>query len=220
MHDVLEGCLAYEVKELLKHIVNTRLLSLSELDNIIQSFPYLGLDRQNKPSPILYPHLITASGKLVGLHVHTYSTLICCTSNQVINTLYTCLVINLPVHTYTILTLTFILLFLATQMWCLGRLLPLMIGERIPEDSDHWLNFLHLRTIMDYLLAPVLSPECIEYIKVLIQEHHEMWKELYPNCRITPKMHYFIHYPESIQKYVAIHNCTCMCTCISTSQPP
>lgn len=102
MHDILEGCLAYEVEELLKHIVNTRLISLSELDNIIQSFPYLGLDRQNKPSPILYPHLITASGKLVGLHVHTYSTLICCTSNQVINTLYTCLVINLPVHTYTI----------------------------------------------------------------------------------------------------------------------
>lgn len=52
MHDILEGCLAYEVEELLKHIVNTRLISLSELDNIIQSFPYLGLDRQNKPSPI------------------------------------------------------------------------------------------------------------------------------------------------------------------------
>ena len=87
-------------------------------------------------------------------------------------------------------------------MWCLGRLLPLMIGERIPEDSDHWLNFLRLSTIMDYLLAPVLSPECIEYIKVLIQEHHDMWKELYPNCGITPRMHYLIHYPECIQKYV------------------
>ena len=35
MHDVLEGCLAYEVKELLKHIINTR---LSELDPIISIF--------------------------------------------------------------------------------------------------------------------------------------------------------------------------------------
>lgn len=38
MHDVLEGCLAYEVKELLKHIINTRLISLSELDPIISIF--------------------------------------------------------------------------------------------------------------------------------------------------------------------------------------
>ena len=52
MHDVLEGCLPYEVKELLKYIVHTKVISCSELDGIIQSFPYLGLDKQNKPSPI------------------------------------------------------------------------------------------------------------------------------------------------------------------------
>ena len=60
----------------------------------------------------------------------------------------------------------------ATKMWCLGQLLPLMIGELIPEDSEHWLNFLRLLTIMDYLFAPVMTAECIDHLKVLIEEHH------------------------------------------------
>lgn len=85
-------------------------------------------------------------------------------------------------------------------MWCLGRLLPLMIGDKVPEDNDHWLNFVRLRDIMDYLLAPVLTPDCIGYLKVQVQDHHETFKSLYPDCSITPKMHYLIHYPECIEK--------------------
>ena len=95
--------------------------------------------------------------------------------------------------------------FPATQMWCLGRLLPLMIGERIQVDDDHWLNFLRLLTIIDYLLAPVVSPECVGHLTILIDEHHRTWKELYPTSNIIPKMHYLIHYPEFIERYVWIH---------------
>ena len=77
-----------------------------------------------------------------------------------------------------------------------------MIGEKISEDDDHWTNFLLLLTIMDYLFAPVLSPECTIYLKDLIDEHHSGWTELYPLCNITPKMHYMIHYPEFIERWV------------------
>ena len=41
MHDVLEGCLPYEVKELLKHIIRTKVVSHSDLNSIIQSFPWV-----------------------------------------------------------------------------------------------------------------------------------------------------------------------------------
>ena len=82
----------------------------------------------------------------------------------------------------------------ATQMWCLGRLLPLMIGDKVPEDDDHWINFLLLR---DVIVAPVLAPDCVGYLKFQIRDHHEM---LYPTCNITPKMHYLIHYLECIEK--------------------
>ena len=64
-------------------------------------------------------------------------------------------------------------------MWCLGLLLPLMIGELFPEGGEHWLNFLRLLTIMDYLFAPLMTAECIDHLKFLIEEHHMTWKEIY-----------------------------------------
>lgn len=79
-----------------------------------------------------------------------------------------------------------------------------MIGEKVSEDNDHWGNFLLLLTIMDYLFAPVLSPDCTSYLKSPIDEHHRGWIELYPSCNITPKMHYMIHYPEVIERWVFI----------------
>ena len=79
---------------------------------------------------------------------------------------------------------------------------------------EHWLifNFLHLLAIMDYLFAPVMTPECIDHLKVLIEEHHMTWKEIYPTCSITPcKDALLDSYPECIEKYVDyLHMCTCM----------
>lgn len=75
-----------------------------------------------------------------------------------------------------------------------------MIGQRIPEDDEHWKNFLRLRTILDYILAPILSPDCIPYLKSLIYDHHVQFRELYPDAPITPKLHYLVHYPEMIQR--------------------
>ena len=57
MHDVLEGCLPYEVKEFLKYIIRTKVISYSELDNTIPSFPYMGLDKKNKPWPVSFTTL-------------------------------------------------------------------------------------------------------------------------------------------------------------------
>ena len=82
-------------------------------------------------------------------------------------------------------------------MWCLGRLLPIMIGHCIPQDNVYWLNFLLLLQIIDYLFAPLISHECIDHLQILICDHH---RQLYPNCNIIPKMHYMIHYPNWIRR--------------------
>lgn len=89
-------------------------------------------------------------------------------------------------------------------MWCLSRLLPLLIGERVPVDNPNWKNFLLLREILDYVLAPTLTHDCSAYLKSLINEHHLAFKELYPTSSITPKLHYLIHYPEAIERSVFI----------------
>ena len=36
-------------------------------------------------------------------------------------------------------------------MWLLGRLLPIIIGEHIPEDDERWMLFLQLMDIVDIL---------------------------------------------------------------------
>ena len=86
----------------------------------------------------------------------------------------------------------------ASQCWCLGRLLPLMIGHLVPDDDPHWLNFLLLLTIIDYLFARVISSFGVDYLHVIIDDHHSSFTELYQSCNIIPKMHYMVHYPDWI----------------------
>ena len=52
MHDVLEGCAPYVVKELLKYLSQHSIVTLDELNNQIDTFPYVPLDARNKPTPI------------------------------------------------------------------------------------------------------------------------------------------------------------------------
>lgn len=93
----------------------------------------------------------------------------------------------------------------AAQWWCLGRLFPLMMGHKIPLNEVHWENFLTLLTILDYLMAPVISLDDVAYLRFLIEQHHVGFKELYPSCSITPKFHFLVHYPEFISKWVALY---------------
>ena len=53
MHDILEGSLQYEVKELLKHCINTqKYFTLDELNQKISEFPYVLSDKATRPATI------------------------------------------------------------------------------------------------------------------------------------------------------------------------
>jgi hypothetical protein len=54
-------------------------------------------------------------------------------------------------------------------MWCLGRFLPLLIGDFIPED-DYWENFLTLLDIVDYVFAPVTTHRLASHISLLVED--------------------------------------------------
>jgi hypothetical protein len=82
-------------------------------------------------------------------------------------------------------------------MWCLARVLPLLIGDLIPEDDSHWQNFLLLLQIEEILFAPTTSPELATYLAVLVGEYLESFSKLYARP-IIPKQHYMVHYPRQI----------------------
>ena len=54
--DVLEGCAPYAMKELLKYLVSQQIVTLDQINDQIEHFPYSPLDARNKPTVI---HLTT-----------------------------------------------------------------------------------------------------------------------------------------------------------------
>ena len=87
----------------------------------------------------------------------------------------------------------------ASQMLMLVRILPFLVGDKIPEDSDHWLCFLLLRRIIDLILCPIMSNGLCSSLKLAIHEHHTKYVSLYGIGAYIPKMHFILHYPEQIQ---------------------
>ena len=55
-------------------------------------------------------------------------------------------------------------MYIASQMWLLGRVLPLIIGDCIPDDDKHWLLFLRLMVIVDLLFAPSIPQDYVSYL--------------------------------------------------------
>lgn len=87
---------------------------------------------------------------------------------------------------------------IASQMWLLARLLPLMIGSKVPDDDEHWINFLLLLDIADVLMAPESSEDEVSLLSTMISDHHQEFIRLYPSSSITPKFHYLVHMPRLI----------------------
>ena len=88
----------------------------------------------------------------------------------------------------------------ASQMWLLGRILPLIIGEHVPEDDEHWMLFLQLMDIVDILFAPSISEDYAVYVDTLIHDHHHEFCHLYKDASIIPKMHFMVHMPRLMIK--------------------
>jgi hypothetical protein len=92
----------------------------------------------------------------------------------------------------------------AAEAWCLMRNLPLILGSKINRDDEEWNLLLLLCEITDIIFAPKLSLGLCEYLRYCIEEHHCLFKKLFPNSRLLPKHHFLIHYP----------------TCMAQSGPP
>lgn len=86
-------------------------------------------------------------------------------------------------------------------MWLLARIFPILVGDLIPRDDSYWDCFLKLLKICEICVAPMLSADTAAYIEVLIEEHHTMFKSLYEDASIIPKMHFMVHFAEQILNY-------------------
>nr|XP_023659190.1 uncharacterized protein LOC111839475 [Paramormyrops kingsleyae]XP_023659191.1 uncharacterized protein LOC111839475 [Paramormyrops kingsleyae] len=91
----------------------------------------------------------------------------------------------------------------AAQNWCLLRLLPLLVGDRIknPCDDAVWQLLLQLREIVELICAPAITTDQVAYLKILIEDYIYFRRQLFPDQSLKPKHHYLLHYPQLITEF-------------------
>ena len=78
-------------------------------------------------------------------------------------------------------------------MWLLGRLIPYMFAEDVPESDQYWRNYLQMLEILDLLMAPEITVDEVRYLGVIINAYLTAFVELYTSSSIIPKHHFMIH---------------------------
>ncbi|XP_036419954.1 uncharacterized protein LOC118803580 [Colossoma macropomum] len=87
------------------------------------------------------------------------------------------------------------------ENWTLLRLLPLMIGDKIPEKEKTWQILLDLKDIVELLATSQFSNETLCYLESKISDHRSLLKEVFPDFHLLPKHHFLEHYPEVIRRF-------------------
>ncbi|XP_033122724.1 uncharacterized protein LOC117121598, partial [Anneissia japonica] len=87
----------------------------------------------------------------------------------------------------------------AVQMWCLVRNLPLLIGDKVPQDNDYYELLLLLLDCMDFLFSYEVTDDDTLFLKHIIKDHHEHFLKLFPMRHLKPKHHFMTHYPRQIR---------------------
>ena len=87
-------------------------------------------------------------------------------------------------------------------MWTFASLLPLIIGDLVPEDEPHWECYLLLLQVVKHCTSRITSAMSSAIVAALVDQHHQSFKACYPGVMLTPKMHYMVHFPRQLLRLV------------------
>ncbi|XP_049330956.1 uncharacterized protein LOC125799085 isoform X2 [Astyanax mexicanus] len=85
------------------------------------------------------------------------------------------------------------------ENWTLLRLLPLLIGDKVPENDKAWGVILDLKDILEILTSSTFTEEKLFYLEAKIFEHRQLVQEAFPTFKLKPKHHFLEHYPYLIR---------------------
>ena len=72
------------------------------------------------------------------------------------------------------------------ENWNLLRLLPFLIGPKIPEHEPAWQVLLDLKEIVELVVAPVHNNESIAYLECKISDHRQGYRVVVQRIIIDP----------------------------------
>ena len=79
------------------------------------------------------------------------------------------------------------------ESWLLMRMLPLLIGDKVPKGNDVWELYLQLADMVESICAKSYGPGEIEYMGEKITEFHESFHEVFEDT-LQAKDHFTLHY--------------------------
>jgi hypothetical protein len=98
----------------------------------------------------------------------------------------------------------------AAQAWCLAVNLPILIGQFVPSDDEHYYCFLTLLAILAICVATSVTAEDACLLATMTEDHHHRFCNLYPDQPVTPKMHYMVHLPSQLLSFGPLRTMWCM----------
>ena len=71
-------------------------------------------------------------------------------------------------------------------------MLPLVIGDLVPDNNPHWEHFLCLLETEEIVFAQRTTVQLAAYLSVLVESYLREYTNLYEKP-VTPKQHYMVH---------------------------
>lgn len=96
------------------------------------------------------------------------------------------------------------------QMWCLLRVFPFLVLDKVEENNLCMDLIIYLLRIMEIVFAPKLTDSILPYFGVLITEFLNLFMKLFPHKDPINKMHNMVHYPECISQFGPLIKLWCM----------
>lgn len=97
----------------------------------------------------------------------------------------------------------------AAEMSVLFANFSFIVGDLVPEDAPEWLVYVLLREIISLVLQKKIHRSTHHLLKDLVSEHHTEFQSVF-NKKLTPKLHFMVHYPRAMEMLGPISNISSM----------
>jgi len=97
----------------------------------------------------------------------------------------------------------------AVEKLCMFRCLPFLVGCCVPPDDEVWKLYVGAREIVEILLAPAFPAGVLGFLALLIESFLYEFALKFPG-KMTPKLHFMMHYPRLIADYGPLRALWCL----------
>lgn len=87
----------------------------------------------------------------------------------------------------------------SAQTWCLMRIFPFLVSDKVEEDDEYLKLILLLNQITEIIFSPKVRLSILPYLSKLIEEHDQLFRRLFSDSSKINKLHHLTHYSDCIR---------------------